>query len=1141
MIKAREWPVRAMYILIAAALAISLFITAAPTHNVSANSNDVTSEWDRVSTPTTQDWVLSPESTIYDYAVNDGGDVAYAVVYSDYDMDCNGTAEGNCLLKSTDSAATWKDITKGVKKEIDKEDLGEIDELVAVACDPANPDFVAVDLDVWNGVVDTNHVFISNDGGLTFNDIGTVAIQEMYVYAFEVSPAVGGVNDIAIGGTNGTTALLFRCQVKGDLGDWDDATTYKGWDNINDGISANEITSAAVVDIKFIPGWSTLAEKTILVATATNTSVYLQIGSWGKNPAWNAVSTALLEAVPVVTGVTIPIDTLGGLVAGIAVPEDYSTADSETMVVWVNVNYYNGSVPVGEIFRVQDTSVSINQQVANKTVWLTNVSYRGTVSGGKAIAGVLGDGDPRGREGLYKGCCKGVDVYRVSNVKEMNICCPPGWTKACKPPTGVFAMEVFYVSENKAYAVALYDDEYYDEGAWSVSFDDGDTWNQLSLIDTDIDYLSDVAVSPNCNKMMLVSVNIQEKGDGESEYCGCDSVWLKATTLAEAEEYNGKWLRTWCGQLVGDNSRWFGVHTERGLLRLAPEEDNGDTVYLVDRMTDTVYWNEMEGLACWKKGTATVSEIVDLAVKDNKTIYALGANGDIAMSDNFANTASWTEEPVDSKVDEGWNIAVHYGNNATNVDVLVGGYDGQVSYSADGETFALVEEVPTIDGLVSVAFDSYFDTNQVIYAATAEITQQHENYGGGVYRWVIDESDKWKDLGAEDYNYTGLVVGRLGGNPMSKAATGGVLYASYVGPQYNSDLADADDWFDCWKSDNSWYTGVARCLTPAADISCEKCVEWDYLTVGLNGNEYFIMGPQALKVCGCMDATTNTKLFAIGTEEGYDMCKAKSGTVWTFEDCYAKKAPELLAPASNTTIPADCWCSNLPFSLKWDGVCDACHYDVQIALDREFTDTIYNWDYEEGGKYTLGATGLSFIVPDWLTCEVTYYWRVRAHQAQTCQVIHSWWSDVGTITVAPSTDQAKITLVAPVSGATDVPIQKPGFSWQLTASADKYDWTLSTNADLSAPIASQPGLTRTSCSYSGNLTASTTYYWQVIAYKAGTKISTSAVGVFTTAPAPTPTPITPPPSTPIWVWVVIAIGAVLVIVVIVLIFRTRRV
>jgi hypothetical protein len=106
------------------------------------------------------------------------------------------------------------------------------------------------------------------------------------------------------------------------------------------------------------------------------------------------------------------------------------------------------------------------------------------------------------------------------------------WDKACKPPTGQFAMSVSYVSNNtaedKAYAVALGGNHSYDESAWSVSFDDGDIWNQLSLIDTYVDYLSDVAVSPDGNKTMLVSIG------EEGGYCSCDSVWLRADTHPEA-------------------------------------------------------------------------------------------------------------------------------------------------------------------------------------------------------------------------------------------------------------------------------------------------------------------------------------------------------------------------------------------------------------------------------------------------------------------------------------------------------------------------------------------------------------------------------------------------------------------------------
>ena len=81
MINARAWPVRAMYILIAAALAISLFITVAPAQKVSGADDDVAAEWTQVETPTTAGWVLAPESTIIDYALASAGDDAYAIIY----------------------------------------------------------------------------------------------------------------------------------------------------------------------------------------------------------------------------------------------------------------------------------------------------------------------------------------------------------------------------------------------------------------------------------------------------------------------------------------------------------------------------------------------------------------------------------------------------------------------------------------------------------------------------------------------------------------------------------------------------------------------------------------------------------------------------------------------------------------------------------------------------------------------------------------------------------------------------------------------------------------------------------------------------------------------------------------------------
>jgi hypothetical protein len=543
----------------------------------------------------------------------------------------------------------------------------------------------------------------------------------------------------------------------------------------------------------FAPSWDT--DNTVLVLTVNSAldNVYLQSGTWGTIEAWND-KAGFEKAVAILTaGKTIPTP-VGG-VAGINAPQDYSGQDAAYRYHWVNVNYLDGTTQVGTIFRVKNKSViPINMQIEG-TPWLTGVSYFGYISDGKAIAGLLGDGT-----GAPTDCCEGVLVYRNDSITDMDICCLP-WEVSCKPPTGRLVMVAFFISPDKAYAVAIGGGTC-EESAWSVSFDDGDTWNQLSLVNTWIDHLTDVAVSPDCNKTMLVSVNL-DCG------CECDSVWLKADNLPEATEYSGKWLRTWCGQL-GDE--------QHGLLRLAPEETTGDTVYLVDYMTSTIYWNELETLACWKKRSATtiVNNIVDLAVKDESTIYALDESGSVAVSDDHGAAPSWSKA-VDSKVLKGWTIAV------LGEDILVGGQNGDVSHSADGGlTFTPLKPDVAPSGYVTVAFDSYFNTNDTVYAAVYQ-----SMVAGGVYRWVIGVSMAWRNLRAQpstfdltgsgsktdshSVGFTGLVLDTADGNPMTSAATGGVLYASYV-----------------TAINNTAYTGVARNLRPAAELCCEEAF-WDYL------------------------------------------------------------------------------------------------------------------------------------------------------------------------------------------------------------------------------------------------------------------------------------------------------------------------
>jgi len=833
--------------------------------------------WTRAGTPSMQGRVLAPDSTIIDYAVSDGGVVAYAVVEQ---------AGQFYLLRSTDSAATWQDITAQLEAQLYE---GEsIIELLRVASDAANPGFLAVALKMYDGIAMYSvHVYISNDGGVTFGDAGKVEDGGVYldiVTDLVVTPESGGNRDIFIGGTVNSVygAGLFHCSVTGDSPSaWHDATDfndYKGWDNMDpiDAPTTGDILSWLVTDIIVSPHWG--LDATVLVTTVAYDwvtgyqGVYMQSGSFGSSPGWNEQSTLGIEAVEIKTDnshdILLPtalasIDARG--IAGLLLPEDYNSKNTDERVLWVWVNYWDWTTvePMCDIIRVDDDSahpVGPVGQIEDGELWLTNISYHGTIAEGEAIAGVLGVGgydymmgDP---DDLWITCCDGVQVYRNDGIRNMDICCVR-WHDACKPPTGNGAIAVTYVGDDKVYAVVLGSWYDYDEGGWSVSFDDGDVWNQLSLVDTHIDYLSDVAVSPDCSNMMLVSVN------WNSGY-GCDSVWLNAEDLAEAPEYSGKWLRTWCSQLEGVNEE----SSQRGLLRLAPDEGDGSTVYLIDRGTNNVYWNNLKTLACWEKGIATVDNIVDLAVKDATTIYALDANGDVAMSDDYGFSLGW-HEPVFSGVVAAWTIAVR------GDDILVGCCDGDISYSDDGgETFTELQGLPTGGNftLVTLAFDSYFEQNNTIYAAVAwlealEVVSQ--DMAGGIYRWVVGESTEWEDLNAASCAYTGLVLDKAESKFTTSADTGGILYASYVA-----------------EASGELISGVARCLTPGEQSCCEGTA-WDYLDEGLAADMAFAMMPSALKMCSSLIPPTNPTLFAIGFDTGkweYDMENDTYGTVWKFID-----------------------------------------------------------------------------------------------------------------------------------------------------------------------------------------------------------------------------------------------------------------
>jgi hypothetical protein len=832
------------------------------------------SKWDDVSTPSENDKVILPDSDILSFDMGPDGDTIYAVTTLPVDADHPG---GCALFKSEDAGVTWDDITDEVIEE-------HLEEFYLVSVAPDDADYVIV--------AGSEDVIGSNDGGDDFSD---TFFTGSGITCLDVSPERDGKYNVAVGTDAGD---IHRLESGGYWGGaWKNVTTgssaYAGWK-----------ASTWVTSVAFSPGFD--GDDAILAITATATATYQQSGLWGTTKAWNAdAGGAFPAAVKIVDAP--PLGPFGH--TGMALPDDFIAYDSGLRHNWVYVNYNvdnSASAPssfkaavdeIGEVFRIKGSTVDyagINCERYNtgRTYPLmASISMAGEIDDGNLMVGLAEPTD----------CCAGIQVYRTSDWP-IDYCCPQ-WSSAKKAPTGLSNCLVAYTPDGtKAYASTAgtpWDSQSPDESALSMSEVEevGKYWNQLSLIDTNIDLLSDMAVNPACGTVYLFSVN--------DEGCGCDSVW-------SSTDEGASYMRIWCKALTGA--------TEIGLIRTAPEEEEEIvTVYLVDQGTKKLYWNDNSGLTDWTANTAApLANIMDFAVQAEDTVYAVDSAGKVSMSEKHGAPGSWSSAE-DAKLASGES-----GHTIAAVDgyVLVGGDKGSVSYSDDSaDSFSRLGDKGELgtSGLVHVAFDSYFKTNDTVYAAVTDGDQ-------GVWRWVIDDSTSWKDLLATTQDYFGIVLDR--DNPKTDAANGGVLYAVYEG-------------------------GVARWLSPCKDKP--KASYWDYLENGLDG-EMFTAEPSALKICG-----DNSLLWAINTSD-YDLDEGEDN-VFVYEDCLAKVGVVLSKVADGATIPADpCYCYNEEFILKWQEQCNSSTYELTIALDKDFDYPILG--AVSGDKYDgLDVDDESIVIP----------------------------------------------------------------------------------------------------------------------------------------------------------------------------------
>jgi len=1074
-------------------------------------------------------------------------------------------------------------------------------QLFQVVIAPDNAKFIAVTSDNGTAGTGPREVWITQNGGAaweitnfnTFITANTPNPAET-IRTVDISIDYGGRRDIGVGTVTGApSGRLIIAQ----------STGFAGW---RDQLVAGPTILNTPVDffaIRFSPSYASDASLAAVFANGTGT--YYNV--FNRDISLNTSNIVAFSR----PGVLIPGPAVGPSPtntllnkADLELPSDFSGQAASLRRAYVSLDTYQGfnvaKVAWDGIVRIDNTTLYVLMDTSgetNKSIY--SIAYFGTYASGKLIAG----------DRIGYPCEAQVPTYFTDSPTT----CPiPCWYDAAKPTTGAAcqggrlpgqkdgigaAIVNWFLAGQLAMVITSSNASAngttwwvplmappipFDESAYGLSRNNGETWNQLSLIDTRIDQFTDIAPSADCKTVYLASINTRDLQDLR---CGFDSVWRSSsnpdvTSPLTPLPPGSYWERVFTHVTAPDCTF---VQENYSLLRVVP--------YCADPTGEIVAWGVFDpapssfvhGVAAWSPdfgdywAPITVrNPIQDFTFESRTVIYFLSPNG-LVQKMPYTGTA-WSSAVPDalSNAPNAHTIAAYPEGK-----VLVGwGFPGSavtaVSYSSnmntDSPTFGLLTlgAGPTHMGNMHVVFDINFKDNSTFFMAEESI-----GLGGSVYRNNPTNLKRWVDMNMTDplngavFCPTPDATANLGHTGIVVGFTGQALYTS-------SQIA-----VSATVPPGLTAGGVYRTIDdgtgkfgPLSGLP-KPGIAWDRLFIGLTAGVVFTLQPTALKSCGCCTLDTDTTLYAIDNRAYNGPTNpAPTGRIWAFTDCLAKRGPALITE-DKTLIGCDPVSGRAQeVNLCWEQLCVASAYDIEIAKNAEFTIKVIDWAGEGDCDNPATVAVEAFLVPTDVTapcvffpaggltigagitndsaialfgnleCGHTYYWRVKARECATTQIIRSPWSEARSFTVKAGLPVVSpylgLQLLAPNNGCLGCPVQPVSFSWSPFKETTKYKFVLASDAAMTQ-VVKEAEVATTAYEYDGKLNYSTNYFWRVMAEEPAPSDWSATFSFQTEAAAPEAPPIAPTPPTPLWVWVVIAIGAILVIVTLVLIFKTRRV
>ncbi len=348
------------------------------------------------------------------------------------------------LYKSDHGGIGWTDISRG---------LGAAAPWTELAIAPDDPEIVAV---VANAGTE---VYLSINGGANFAATGLSSKLGggERVKCLAISSGYGR-RDIAVGTSTGSgNGRVLVNVVNAFPSGWQDmSTSATGWSN------------ADIFAIEYSPGFD--ADGTLLAIAATapptdNTYLYIGIRDLGGNTTtWNSFAGYPAEICQ--SGQDTPGTPL--TYADIALPSDYSGTTPwhrHAYACWSDT----GGNPDDDVYRLDD-AVCYRLLVRDT---ICSLAHYGMFSRGKLLAGAAITS--------ATDISQGPQVYYTLNPQSAY----PTWQSSQKPPTGPGQARVAWSPDGKAAycGTSSAGGGSHDQSAFSISRNDGLTWNQTGLID----------------------------------------------------------------------------------------------------------------------------------------------------------------------------------------------------------------------------------------------------------------------------------------------------------------------------------------------------------------------------------------------------------------------------------------------------------------------------------------------------------------------------------------------------------------------------------------------------------------------------------------------------------------------------------